>query len=271
MGFRSTGIREQPLGAALGLVLQKGSLLEHSLQPAPVLGLPTGATSRNAMEGAVDYSLTAIGTVVGLIAASVGALVAVEQLTLPARLRRLEAWARAAAEGEENDARKAVLGRIRSNATARLVSGHHVPAAYLIEGVVWTVMGFTFIYQAMTVRGAPSVWVAAISVWIPLSIGARRSLRAYLERQRIAREFAAGVDKIDPPGLDILSLMEGGTRREFVAALAYGFFVCALAVSLGLAQEPDRADIATIGIITSLLGLFGFALWLRSLGLARSV
>lgn len=219
----------------------------------------------------MDYSLTEIGTVVGLIAASVGALVAVEQLTLPARLRRLEAWARAAAESEESDARKAVLGRIRSNATARLVAGHHVPAVYLIEGVGWTVLGFIYIYQAMRARDAQSAWAMALFVWVALSTAARRSLRAYLERQRIAHEFAAGVDDIDPPGLDMLSLMEGGRRREFVAALAYGFLVCALAVSLGLAQEPGRDAISTIGIVTSLLGLFGFALWLRSLSLARSV
>lgn len=219
----------------------------------------------------MDISLPAFVTVVGLIGASVAALVAVEQLTLPARLRRLEAWARTAAESEDDDARKAVLVRIRSNATARLVAGHHVPAAYLVEGVFWTALGLLILQQSIREPEHASPWILVPFVFVSVATAVRRSIRVYRERQRIAREFAAGMDEIKPPALDMLNQMEGGTRVEFVAALGYALAVCILGTSFGVLQHDNGQGWGVAGLMLGCGGLFAFFLWVRTKGLSRRV
>lgn len=174
----------------------------------------------------IGASLAALATLVGIVAA-------IDQLTLPARLRRLEAWSRAAHESETDDERKSALHMIRSVATARLVGAAYVPVIYFIEAVFWT--GFAPV-GVVAAFATSSPWserlgAAAFTVSV-LALVLRRAVRLYLERQRVAREYFAG-QAVKPPGLDLLHQMEGGTRREFVHALVFAVTITAASASLG--------------------------------------
>jgi type II secretory pathway component PulJ len=75
----------------------------------------------------VQSLLTTIGAVVALVAASVGVMAAIEQLTLRARLRRTAELAQALSAQENDSERQTVLRSIHDVAVARLVSGWLLP------------------------------------------------------------------------------------------------------------------------------------------------
>lgn len=182
----------------------------------------------------VTEHLPFIGASLAAIATLVGIFTAVDQLTLSARLRRLEAWARAAEQGETDDARKAALREIQSVATARLVGAAYVPAVYFLEFILWALLAPVL---TVTQFAKSSPWGERLSsagfTTVVLALVLRRAVRLYLERQRVAREYLDG-QAIKPPGLDILHQMEGGTRREFRYAVLFAVVVTTASVCVGM-------------------------------------
>lgn len=194
--------------------------------------MASSSVERQVADIVTEY-LPAVGASLAAIATLVGIAAAIDQLTLPARLRRLEAWSRAAHESETDDERKSALRMIRSVATARLVGAAYVPVMYFIEAVLWTGLAPLSVAAAFAASSPWSERLGAASfTLIVLALVLRRAIRLYLERQRIAREYFDG-QAVKPPGLDLLHQMEGGTRREFVLALVFAVTITAASAGLG--------------------------------------
>lgn len=175
-----------------------------------------------------------VGPVVAIAVALVGLAAATEQLTMGARLRRLEAWAVQALEQETGEERLMGLRTIRRVAVARLVAATYVPGYHVVTSWAWAAV-------------APALMVARVATDPTWTFGAssaigsffisviffRQAIRVYLERQRIAKAYVAD-QSVGPARLGIMDRMEGGTRREFRSAIAIAVGVHALALGATL-------------------------------------
>lgn len=166
----------------------------------------------------MDPLLTIVTAVVAVVASSVGVIVAVDQLTLRARLRRTAEATLELTKQEENENRKAVLHSIHDVAVARLAAGWTVAWWHFAEFAVWFAIGPVALgFSAARFGWTGPVQVTLASTFPIIAIAARRSIRIYSERQRIARQYLAGVH-VAPPRLGMLQQMEGGVRAEFLRA-----------------------------------------------------
>lgn len=175
-----------------------------------------------------------IAALVAVIASSVGVIVAVDQLTLRSRLRRTAEATEELAKHEDNANRLAALRSIHDVAIARLVAGWAVPWWRFAEFAVWFVLGpVTLALTAARQGWTGTVQTILVTNIVIVSLVARRGIRIYLERQRIAREYLTGAD-VAPPRLGMLQQMEGGTLSEFVmgAVISAGASLAALGVGL---------------------------------------
>lgn len=215
--------------------------------------------------------VSAVVTVgIAVIAAAAGAFAAVEQLLLPARLRRQSEWATSTAEAEEDEVRKAVLHRLAAKCTGRLVAASAVPAYVFLEllvttaGSVWLLVLFARDAKTWTDYVAP-----VITAFAAESLSSRRAIRLYLERVRIADAYIDSCARIPAADLGILAQMEGGQRVEFVwaASAGVGLTSAGLTIALG-AHGHDSAVFPGVIAAFALILVFG---WLRSRPKARDL
>ncbi|XAS69856.1 hypothetical protein V3C33_20715 (plasmid) [Micrococcaceae bacterium Sec5.7] len=205
----------------------------------------------------LDALLTAIPAVVAVVASVVGVLVAIDQLTQRARMRRIAEWSKALAEEEKSPDRSEVLLRVKTWATGYVLATVLVPARLFLEAafyclavpamVIWTVSTWTSLSLSVVLAGFAALWV-------PL----RRAIRSYLERYRIAAEYFRD-GKVVAPRLTILYQMEGGTRPEFLwsALLAGGIVAASVGTGLlvGDAKNQAGALLFVIGLGLSSIGV----------------
>ncbi|MCH6472414.1 hypothetical protein [Sinomonas terrae] len=205
-----------------------------------------------------DTLMNIAPSLVAVVASAVSIVVAVDQLTQRARMRRLAEWAKDLAEGEADPNRSAVLLQVQRWAAGYALATVMVPARLFLEATI-TCFGVTVVQIAVgaSSSGTPVMWPAAVagfvSAWLPL----RRALRSYLERYRIASEYFRGIE-VAAPKLSILFQMEGGTRSEFVtsAVLAAGIVVVGVGAGVMLGNETQYGlMLLVIGLSVSGLGL----------------
>lgn len=175
------------------------------------------------MESLLDSQsfLKTAGAVLAIATALLGVITGVAQFTGKGRARRAFEWAGSALATEQNEQRRAALERIRTASLSYLVSAHHVPLWRFAEHIFWLAIGppliFTLITSTTDIFSLASVFFAYLVVMLLL---ARRALRLYAERLRIAHRFNSGLNFVEPK-LGMMDQMEGGTRSEFgIGALA---------------------------------------------------
>jgi hypothetical protein len=206
-----------------------------------------------------------MGAVVALVAASVGVIAAIEQLTLRARLRRTAELAQALSGHEDDPERRTVLRSIHDVAVARLVSGWLLPSWQFSEFAVWVVIGPVALAWSLARFGLTSTTAtSAIICFVIIAIPARRFVRLFLERQRVAREYLAG-QTVTPPQSDMLHQMEGGTLAEFGVGLVIATSLSVTATGVGTllhlgVSAPGWALLVICGL---LVGVWPVT-WLRA-------
>ena len=186
--------------------------------------------------------LASAGAALALIASGVGVLLAIDQLTLRARLRKTVETASTLAAPETGE-REVILRSIHDVAVARLTAGWLVPgwrfghtigwllAAPLAVGFAARVEGFTWEILAFTTL-----------VFVALTITNRQGLGLMLERQRIGREYLAGL-KVEPPRTGTAYFQAGGGTFEeylFAALGSLGPVLLALGAG-GQAHDPQTS------------------------------
>lgn len=211
--------------------------------------------------------LTTLGAAIAVVATLVATAVAIEQLTLAARLRKREAWAREIATHETVPTRSSVLEEVRLRATARVVASLYVPALRFAPSVGWiavTVVLLTGTWWSDGTQDEDLLYVVPLGL-VATVIGARQCIRTYLTRERIAHEYLQAKE-ITPPTLDLAGTISGRrTSGEFIFAAVFAVSWCALWTGVGLLGEGrghDKLDF-TIGVV-GLLGLQLPLIWLRS-------
>ncbi|MBO0609874.1 hypothetical protein [Myceligenerans salitolerans] len=223
------------------------------------------------MEDVEDLVATVGGVLAGL-ASLVAVVVAIDQFTLRARMRRIVTWTTELLDMEKNRNRRSTLEAIRDRAAGSLVASTLVPIRHIAEGAVWLGGGAVVIVLQVTRReDMGSVLASAAVVLVAAQQGVRRAVRMYVERERIRAEYVKHA-KVVPPRTDMLAKMEGGTRSEFGWA---ALFVAALmAVAAGVAWVlADTDNLWPLLVVVAGIGILGFALdGVRRLGRrARSI
>lgn len=220
---------------------------------------------------AEDLVATVGGVLAGL-ASLVAVVVAIDQFTLRARMRRIVAWTTELLDMEKSHHRRSALEAIRDRAAGSMVASTLVPIRHIAEGAVWLGVGAAAIVLLVTRReDMGTVLVSAAGMFFAAQQGVRRAVRMYVERERIRAEYVEHA-KVVPPRTDILAKMEGGTRSEFgwAALLIAGFMAVAAGVAWVLA---DRDNLWPLLVVVAGMGILGFALGgMRRLGKrARSI
>lgn len=207
----------------------------------------------------LDALLMIIPAVVAVVASVVGVLVAVDQLTQRARMRRIAEWSKELAEEEQNPDRSEVLLRVKTWATGYVLATVMVPARLFLEAaawcfavpalVIWTSSNWTSISVPLLLAG-----------FATLLLNLRRAMRSYFERYRIAAEYFRD-GKVVAPRLTILFQMEGGTRGEFLwsALLAGGIVAASVGTGLLVGDDPHQAG-ALLFVVGLGVGSMGVAL-----------
>jgi hypothetical protein len=210
-------------------------------------------------------TLTIIGAVVALVATSVGVMAAIEQLTLRARLRRTAELAQALSGHENDPERQTVLRSIHDVAVARLVSGWLLPWWRFSELAVSFLAGPVPVGWTIAANGWSGLsLIVTVASFIYLALASRRGVRLYLERQRVAREYLSGA-KITPPHIDILHLMEGGTRAEFVVGLLVSAGTTLAAAGVGtLVHSGPNSEWGIAFVVCGLIIAWSPSNWLRA-------
>lgn len=195
-----------------------------------------------------------VGALVPALVGLVGLIAAASQLTLAARLRRLETWARSAGESETGR-RAESLKQIERVAVARLVATTYVPSYHFLYAIVvplgvaqWV---FTAVSDHESVRS--QLWTVVTASVVSVMF-VRQGIRVYLERERIGREYLHGLE-VAPARLGILDRMEGGTRREFTLAvlLSVSIELMAWAAALLAATGPDRFWMVAVLVVAAVV------------------
>lgn len=182
----------------------------------------------------METTLKIIGAVIAVIASGVGVIAAVEQLTLRARLRRTTELTTKLVEQEKDPHRAAVLRSVHDLAAARLVTGWLLPWWQFIAIAVWFLGAPISLGGSIATQGLDAQqWVMSLFNFMVGSLVGRRGVRLYLERQRIVRDYLAGV-RMEPPRVGILDQMEGGVRAEFLVGAAISAGTTLVAVGVGL-------------------------------------
>jgi len=196
--------------------------------------------------------IAALGGVVGITAG-------VQGFTATANARRLVLWTSEALDHTHEAGRVATLKEMRSGAEARLLALHLVRWWRFTEAAGYLMFAGPFLFLTF---GRATGWFSIISsvlfVAVMIQGSTRRAIRTYCERVRIEHEYVDGSRRVNRPQLGMLSLIEGGTPREWrlsgLAAIEVTAFVAGIAL---LASGWSTVW----GIVLASGGAGGFALW----------
>lgn len=130
-------------------------------------------------------------------------------------------WTSTALNSEEDAGRRVVLERLNLQGQGYLIAERYVPWWRFSEVALWLLLSpVLVIFLATKDRGVGSFVLAALAILINVSTVARRGIRLYCERTRVAHQFSVGGNDVEPVRIDILNQMEGGTLREFALGIA---------------------------------------------------
>lgn len=205
--------------------------------------------------------LNVFGAVLAVGTTLVGLFVSLSQFTGSTRARRNIGWTTTALETEEDEARRIVLNRLKLRGQGHLLAVDYVPWWRFTEVAVWTLLSPALVVVA-AYRDDTFFFVLIIAGLVNLAIVIRRAIRLYAERIRVAQQFAVGGTDVEPVRIDMLGLMEGGVRREFVIGI-----VCAVSV-MGTAASIAWGLTASRGILV--WSIIGIVLCASSFQLLRS-
>lgn len=211
-------------------------------------------------EGA-DF-LHVFGAVLAVGTTLIGLFVSLGQFTGSARARRYIGWTTAALETEEDEARRAVLARLKLRGQGYLLAADYVPWWKFTEVAVWTLLSPALVGVA-AYRDDPTMFSALIFAGVVnLAIVIRRATRLYAERMRVAQQFVVGGADVEPVRIDMLGLMEGGVRREFVIGVICAVSIMGTAALIAWGATAPRGTQAwsIVGILASASSFQ----WLRS-------
>lgn len=174
--------------------------------------------------------------------ALLGLITGAAQFTGKARARRALDWASSAMAAEQNEQRKEALERIRATSLGYLVSAHHVPLWRFAEHIFWLLIGPPLIFTLVTSATDPLSFVSVfLSYVVTMLLLARRALRLYSERLRIAHRFSSGLEFVEPK-LGMMDQMEGGTRGEFGIGALSSFSLATVSVVTASIIESGMDD-----------------------------
>lgn len=149
--------------------------------------------------------------------ALIAILVGIEQMSSSARTKNDIEWLRASIPHEKIELRREALEKKLVQSQARLIARQEVPLWYLSPILFWPVLVAITLYPISDKHD--SLFGILLAAGGGLFIGLqliRTTIRAYCERVRIYYQHCSGMYKFRPAELDILALMEGGTRKEFI-------------------------------------------------------
>ncbi|NLS08644.1 hypothetical protein HGQ17_01210 [Nesterenkonia sp. MY13] len=173
--------------------------------------------------------------VLAALAALLGALLTLNQLTRSAILRRREEWLRSALSAEGNPNRQQLLRELLDRTTAYLVAGILFPRRYYFIAIAWLVAApaQAVMWTHNDREGWSLLWSALLAM-LCISMPIRQVIRVLSERERFLHDYLQAAGEIRKPRTDILAAMEGGTRKEFLLAYLAGASVAVAAVGLSL-------------------------------------
>lgn len=190
--------------------------------------------------------------VLAALAALLGALLALNQLTRSAILRRREEWLRSTLSAEGNPNRQRLLRELLEKTTAHLMAGMLFPRRYYFIAIAWLAAApaQAVIWARDDREGWPLLWSALLAI-LCISMPIRQVIRVLSERERFLHDYLQAAGEIKKPRTDILAAMEGGTRKEFSLAYLTGISVtvAAVGISLFLSGSPSLGFwICVVGI-----------------------
>lgn len=197
--------------------------------------------------------LTVFGAVLGAGTALLGLVVGLSQFTMGARTRRIIEWTSAALKSEKDPGRQLILQRLMLGAQGRLVAARYVPGRLFSEAFIWILLAPATVIFSISRSDAISTVVTISANVLLVALVARHAIRLYTERIRVAYQFTLGGIDIEPVRVDMLSQMEGGTRREFILG-----FICSISVTGtgALLAWAVLAEHGSIAWVWAGLGLF---------------
>jgi hypothetical protein len=216
----------------------------------------------------VGTTLQLAGALVAVVASGIGVIVALDQLTLRARLRRTETWARESAAVEADTHRKVALEALRLRSVAGVVGSHAVPLRFFATTAVTPAVAVALLVGAFR-RGEDVFPDLAALLFVSLvgcGIEFRRAVRFYLERRQVVNAYVAGGREVPGPRLDLMNTIEGGTRGEFLAALGLSAGLNGALVGAGLLYRNGQATFGPVAVLAG-GGLAWVAFsWVRARG-----
>jgi len=191
----------------------------------------------------------------GLVALAAG----IQGFTATARARRTINWTTEALAHETTAGREKALEVVRTRSEARLLALHYVRWWRFTEVAVFLVVfppALFLLFGKNETWQSMALYVAFVpmSIWHPL----RRGIRAYCERVRVEQEYVDSVPSLTPPRLGMLSLMEGGTNREWLWGAIGAIEITVLVVGATLLASGKSA---AWGIVLTTLGAVSLVHW----------
>lgn len=190
--------------------------------------------------------------------ALIAIIAGVEQMSSSARAKKNIEWLQTSLQHEKEGPRRETLGKKLVQNQARLVARQEVPLWYFSPILAWFLMVALALYSASGENNSLFGLVSAVIGTIVVGLNFTRvTIRVYCERTRIYYQFCSGKYKFRPAEIDIVSLMEGGTRKEFLQAgiLVGGISFCAATFILSVQYHLSmwRLIILLVSILAILI------------------
>lgn len=190
--------------------------------------------------------------------ALIAILAGIEQMSSSARAKKNIDWLQVSLQHEQKGSRRETLEKKLVQNQARLIARQEVPLWYLSPILVWPFLVTLSLYSASGEHSSLFGLIFAVASTIFLGINLiRATIRAYCERARIYYQFRSGKYEFRPAEIDILALMEGGTRKEFVQSgfiilgTSFGFATLILNVKYG--PDPWQMVIFLVSVAVVLI------------------
>lgn len=201
--------------------------------------------------------MTIVGSVLAVVAATLGLVVGFREFTAAGRSRRIVEWTTAALDGETDSSRQQVLEQIRLRARAQLVSAHYVPPHRFAEAALWTLLGPLLVILSAS-KGGKGLWVVTAIGVVVLTLSFRRAIRLYALRRRVIYQFTKGGFEIEPVRTDWVALVEGRLRQEFALATSGAVIVMGIGALISWALVNDSRSPGWLYVSVSLFASWQF-------------
>lgn len=169
--------------------------------------------------------------------ALIAILAGVEQVSSSSRAKKNIEWLQTSLQYQGDGPRGEALEKNLVQNEAKLIARQEVPLWYFSPILVWLVGVAAALYSASDEHNSIFGLILAVISIIAFGLNLiRATIRAYCERTRIYYQYGSEKYKFRPAETDILALMEGGTRKEFIQSgfLLLGISVCSATIVLSV-------------------------------------